>query len=119
MATILVIDDLPEIRTFLRVVLERAGHQVRDAAEGEEGIRLLLAEPPDLVFCDMHMPGRDGAETIREFTRRGPGVPLVAMSGRPDSLALAILLGAVAVLDKPVAPSAILRAVETYALQRA
>ena len=65
MARILVIDDVDHMRRLLRITLEEAGHQVGEAREGREAMRLLREHPADLVFCDLFMNGQDGLETIR------------------------------------------------------
>jgi len=105
MAQILVIDDENHIRQLLRITLEAAGHQVREAREGREGMRLLRERPADVVFCDMFMDGQEGIETIRQLRREHPTVKVVAMSGgscvSQDVLQSALLLGAASVLPKP------------------
>ena len=84
------------------MTLEAAGHQVREAREGREGMRLLRERPADLVFCDLHMPGQEGLETIQELRRDFPGLPVVVMSAAaPDMLHIAVLLGATTALAKP------------------
>jgi CheY-like chemotaxis protein len=123
MAHVLVIDDEPMLRELLRRMLGGAGHDVREAASGDEGIRAAAAAPPDLVFCDMFMPGRDGFETMRELARVAPGTPVVAMSaggfrGGLDVLPSASCLGATVTLAKPFTKSAVLQAVESVLASR-
>jgi CheY-like chemotaxis protein len=116
MALVLVIDDTPQVRRLLRLTLELAGHRVREAAGGKEGLRLLGREPADLVFCDVFMPGMDGLETMRELRRGHPGVPVVAMSGGSeiafDAHPVAVALGAAVVLRKPFGRAEALAAAE-------
>ena len=57
---ILVIDDDDDIRGLVRALLERAGHEVSDAAGGHAGLRDLYSSSPDLVILDVAMPGLDG-----------------------------------------------------------
>jgi CheY-like chemotaxis protein len=69
--------------------------------------------PPDLFLCDIFMPETDGLQTMREFRRAFPDVPIVAMSGaalggRLDMLPIAKCLGAAAVLSKPFRMDALL-----------
>ena len=64
MARIMVIDDNTETRMAVRRILERAGHQVIEATNGEEGARLFSQNPPDLLITDIAMPGKDGVETL-------------------------------------------------------
>jgi CheY-like chemotaxis protein len=98
MARILVIDDACWVREVARLTLEAEGYDVRQAADGEEGLREFRRDPADGVLCDLCMPGTDGVETIRQFRQEWPGVPVVAMSGGAarggvDLLAVARSLG--------------------------
>jgi CheY-like chemotaxis protein len=116
MARVLVVDDDEQIRSILRAILETAGHQVTEAADGAEGFRCAGREPADLVFCDLFMPGQDGLETIRDLRRDFPALPVVAMSGggyggELDLLPAARLLGANVALRKPFNPESVLNAV--------
>ncbi len=116
MPHILVVDDDDAIRFLLRAFLEAAGHEVREAADGDEALRALADAPADLVLCDMFMPRRDGLETLRELARSHPGLPVVAMSGGArqgllDVLPFADRLGAVDVLAKPFDRQTVLEAV--------
>ncbi|GAC1533730.1 MAG: hypothetical protein NVS2B4_13990 [Ramlibacter sp.] len=64
MASILLIDDDPHQRAFAAMVLQEAGHQVREAADGQEGLQLAVAEPPALIVCDVVMPGMNGFQLV-------------------------------------------------------
>ena len=104
MARVLVIDDVDYLRELLVIALEEAGHQVSEAREGREAMRLLREQPADLVFCDLFMEGQEGIETIRQLRRerqreggrheRQPrrathaALPLAARSGRRAAEAL-------------------------------
>jgi CheY-like chemotaxis protein len=106
MARILVIDDEPDIRTFLEEILECAGHEVILAADGREGVRQHCTSPADLLITDLFMPNQEGLETIREFRTRFPEVAIIAMSGKAAALTMlsvAQKFGAVGVLHKPFA----------------
>jgi CheY-like chemotaxis protein len=115
MPTILVIDDDGLVRSYLRDVLDAGGYTVSEASDGEEGLRQFQDAVPDLVLCDLYMPGREGMETIRELKRLRPDVPVVAMSGGSaamgDYLPLAKALGAADALRKPVSPEHLLQTV--------
>ena len=92
----------PVMRFSLCSVLGRAGHDVREAADGREGLRAYERRPADLVLCDLFKPEKDGLETIREARRRWPGTQVVALSagafdGRLDALPVARALGAAAI----------------------
>src|SRR5262245_25789896 len=115
MARILVIDDTEEVRSYLRIVLERAGHNVVEAMDGNRGIQLFKQESADLVFCDLYMPEKEGLSTIRELRQEKPDIKIIAMSGgdprtQVDFLPLAAKLGAVKTLSKPFGREEILQA---------
>jgi CheY-like chemotaxis protein len=117
MARILIVDDDRDVRGLLRLILQIAGHQVLEAADGVEALCFLRSVGVDLVFCDLFMDGKDGLQTIREARRDFPGVPVVAMSGgglggKVDLLGIARLLGATLTLRKPFARQEALDAVE-------
>jgi len=105
-ANVLVVEDDAELLQIVARTLEAAGHAVIQAANGEAGLRLFRAEPPDLVVCDIVMPDRDGIELIPEMKTLHPAVKIVAISGRQhigalDVLNLAKRMGADATLAKP------------------
>jgi CheY-like chemotaxis protein len=115
MARVLVIDDNASLRALLRLRLEEAGHEVLEAADGDEGLRLYREAGADLVLCDLFLPGKDGVETIRELGEAG-GPRVIAMTGDSDLsagplLRIAELLGAVASLRKPFGDEELLGAV--------
>jgi len=110
-------DDDYEIRLALRRMLEGAGHEVEEAADGEEGLRYYRIKPADLVIIDILMPGGEGLSTIREIRREFPDARMIAMSGGEMSadvgfLHLAVELGAVLTLAKPFALAQMRQAVE-------
>lgn len=64
---ILVIDDDPAVRGAFKLILEEEGYVVKEAEDGLQGIEMVKAERPDLVFLDLRMPGIDGVETLRRL----------------------------------------------------
>src|SRR5260370_16043486 len=81
MARILVMDDDGVIRAAVRRILESAGHEVLEAADGAAGLRLHREQGADLVVVDIFMPGRDGVEVIRALRQEAPLAKVVAISG--------------------------------------
>jgi CheY-like chemotaxis protein len=113
MARLLVIDDDELVRASLQILLEATGHEVVLVANGRSGIASVKADGFDLVICDVFMPEMDGFETLREIRRIDPALPVVVISGvridrtgspLPDFLKMAVDLGAVASLQKPLDP---------------
>jgi DNA-binding response OmpR family regulator len=82
---ILVVDDDPIMRELLRGVLERAGHDVREAADGRAGLRDLYTATPDLVILDVAMPELDGWATL-ERIRDLSDVPVLMLTAREAEL---------------------------------
>lgn len=106
MADIMVIEDNAEIRILIRAILEKEGHEVREAFDGEEGVALYEDQPSDLVLTDLFMPKRGGIETISDLLEINPDVKIIAMTAHGseeqyDFLKVAKALGAVATLEKP------------------
>ncbi|MEI8570521.1 response regulator [Methylomonas sp. BW4-1] len=64
---ILVIDDDPAVRGAFKLILEEEGYRVREAENGLQGIAMVEADRPDLIFLDLRMPGIDGVETLRRL----------------------------------------------------
>ena len=103
---ILVVDDDAGIRRALTILLSKAGYEVAQAADGSEAVRLWRDRGGDLVITDLHMPEKDGIETIIELLSYNPAIRIIAMSGggqtkRLDLLGNASLLGAVLTIEKP------------------
>ncbi len=82
---ILVVDDDPVTRELLHGVLERAGHEVREAEDGRAGLRDLYATAPDLVILDVEMPELDGWATL-ERIRDLSEVPVLMLTARETEL---------------------------------
>ena len=80
-ATILVVDDQPQIRRVMRTTLSAEGYTVVEARDGAEGVEKARDEKPDLILLDMNMPVLDGLEACREI-RRGSQVPIIMLTVR-------------------------------------
>jgi CheY-like chemotaxis protein len=104
-ATILVIDDSPEVRRYLRFVLETDNYAVETANDGEQGLkRLRDGCAPSIVLLDMHMPGLNGLQTLQRLRESQPELKVIMCSSEDDPgiIREAILLGVDAYLVKPV-----------------
>lgn len=109
MATVLVVDDEPNIRDVLRYALEREGFSVRLAAGGEGALSELAAGGIDLVVLDVMMPGIDGFEVCRRVRARpGPEghVPILFLSSRAEEIdrVVGLELGSDDYIAKPFSP---------------
>ena len=117
MPSILIIEDDDLFREALAGALTERGYKVMQAADGEQGVKLVRTEPTDLVITDMVMPNKEGIETIIQLRRDYPSVGIIAMSGglaqnAPLYLKLAGSLGATRTLKKPFGLPALLTAIE-------
>ena len=103
MARIVHIEDDPANRLLVRKLLGRAGHEVLDAADGIEGVRLACESSPDLVLVDLNIPGLDGFEvTLRLRGEAGlAGVPIVAITAEGDR-DTSLSVGCDGFLQKPI-----------------
>jgi two-component system KDP operon response regulator KdpE len=80
-ATILVVDDEPQIRRVMRTALAAHGYTITEARSGEEALEKVRSAPPDLVLLDMNMPGIGGLQACREI-REGSEVPIIILTVR-------------------------------------
>lgn len=101
---IVIVEDNRDVRDLLRLRLKRLGHDVLDAPDGEEGLRVVLTEKPDLALVDLGLPGMDGFEVAKEVREKlGADVVLVAVSGfgQPDDKRRALEAGFDEHITKP------------------
>jgi DNA-binding response OmpR family regulator len=114
MAEVLVIDDDAVSREVMTAALETAGHHVREAQNGADGIALARKYQPAVVVTDLMMPEKEGVEVIMELRQRDPEIAILAVSGVAGNdlyLHVARELGADAVLRKPFEFDALIEAV--------
>jgi CheY-like chemotaxis protein len=116
--SLLVVDDLADAAASTALLLSLHGYAARVAGSGEEALRAVAADPPDVVLIDLLMPGMGGLELARRLRAAAGRRPfLVAVSGcgteedRQQTAAAGIDLH----LVKPVDPAALMRAVEQAA----
>ncbi len=99
---ILVADDDPGIRHFLRRGLQLEGYDVMEADSGTAAVKMAGDSHPSLVILDWMMPGLDGPETLRQIRAAGATMPIIFLTGRGGSSADGLALGADAYFEKPV-----------------
>jgi response regulator RpfG family c-di-GMP phosphodiesterase len=123
-ATVLLVDDDPDFVEATKVVLE-SKYRVIVAYNGEDGLKKVVAEKPDLVILDVVMPGRNGFEICKEL-KTAPKykvyskIPVIMLTVYPDDREKArltmfngMIMEADEYLQKPVAPTDLLRQVES------
>jgi DNA-binding response OmpR family regulator len=112
---VLVVDDEPDIRSLVRELLERAGHDVIEAGDGREALRVFYEEQPDLVLLDVSMPLLDGWGTL-ERIRELSDVPVVMLTARAEELdkVRGLRAGADDYVTKPFGRQELLARVETH-----
>jgi len=103
---VLLVDDDVMARGFFRTLLVDAGHEVVEAADGAEAVRLYRAGGIDLIVTDIYMPRMNGLDAIVEMDPKAQGVPVIALSGGRDGtgtdpLDLAESLGVARTFHKP------------------
>lgn len=106
---ILLIEDTWECQQLVRAVLTHYGYDVCMADDGEQGVKLARTLSPDLILMDIHLPGIDGLEAVRQI-KAVPAlisVPVVALTAADEAADFerAMAAGCAAYLGKPFSPS--------------
>lgn len=113
MARVLVIDDDKSVRLSLIKALEKVGHDVDEAADGEEAIEYFTSMPYDVVISDINMPVKDGVESLLDLKADYPDIKLIAISGEDEALLKAAEeFGAAKAFPKPFSIAEILKTVD-------
>ncbi len=122
--TILVVDDEPDIRQYLKAILEDAGFRVLTAADGEEALRVIKEERPDFISLDLVMPKKSGHKLLFELRkdRELSRIPVLIVTahardemGRKDLediMANSVMSGPGIYLEKPISPLSYVRAIQ-------
>jgi two-component system chemotaxis response regulator CheY len=114
---ILVVDDEADVRKAVRLVLTKAGYDVREAEDGEKAITQIRSNDNpfkvSLIICDIRMPKVNGMEAIAYFRQEFPSVPVIVLTGEPELAGATQLfkLGIVDYLEKPISPEKLTQAV--------
>lgn len=115
---VLVVDDNKDYRDVVRYILTEQGYEVREAVDGEQGVRLAVDAPPDIVLLDFNMPGMNGYEVIQALrgcyeTRKVPIILFTGAGNRDQLKRMALDISAF--LDKPISNGNLLKAVRQVA----
>lgn len=85
---VLVVDDEPDMRKAVRLILAKAGYDVVEAEDGERAIAVLNsadnAHAIDTIICDIYMPRMNGIEAITHFRSHFPSIPVIVLTGQTD-----------------------------------
>lgn len=113
-AKILVVEDDAHIRRLLKATMQRAGHDVVEAADARQALALLDIEHPDVVLLDLGLPDRDGLELVEPIRARSTAT-LIVVSAREDSAekVAALDLGADDYVTKPFDTEELLARIRT------
>lgn len=100
---VLVVDDEPAIRRFVRTSLTAEDYRVTEAEDGQAALESLRREPPDVLLLDLGLPNIDGFDVIRQIRESGSVMPIVVLSSRADEAGKvrALDLGADDYVTKP------------------
>jgi len=106
LAQVLVVDDNAVMRTVMRVALEKAGHKVSMAEDGERALKAAADGSFDLVITDIQMPKMDGVDLVQQLRKARPQAKVLVISGRVEGAELQGMtssktLGASGSLEKP------------------
>lgn len=114
--SVLLVDDDPSLLEVLATVLDLAGFVVTTADSGDAALAQLHAAPPDVLVCDVVMPGTDGLEVCRrvraDASTRGLPVVLLTAHGGPRDRAAGVAAGCDAYLTKPFSPRHLVEVIE-------
>ena len=119
MANILVAEDHADARQLMRDILEGMGHNVYEAEDGLQSVKLALTNPLDLIILDLMMPAASGDSALR-FMRGTPGLenmPILVVSAHPDVARIARENGATGYVSKPVSISELSRKIDDLLAQ--
>lgn len=120
-ADVLIIDDDAEIREMLARYLRSQGYRTSTAEDGRSGVDCCRESVPDLVMCDLRMPGMGGLSVLSELSAAHPELPVIIVSGTADlaDAVQALRLGAWDYVTKPILDFAVLDHALAKALERA
>jgi two-component system response regulator AtoC len=110
---ILVVDDEAGLRHTLELILTDEGYEILTANEGEEGLRIALAEDPGMILCDIRMPRLDGLGFVERYCAAGGDALIIMMSayGTRETAIEAMRLGAYDYISKPFNADEVLLAI--------
>ena len=118
---ILTVEDEPVVRTSMVAYLEDRGYQAIEAEDGPQALQLFRDQRPEVVLCDLRLPGMDGLEVLSTITEESPETPVIIVSGanRMSDAIQALKRGAWDYIAKPITDLEILDTAVIRSLDRA
>ena len=114
-ADILIVEDHPTMREAMKLILEHEGFEIREAPDGAIAIAMVQAQPPDLMFLDLNIPGMSGVDVLTKIKAdpqtKDVRVIVITATGE-EGRSYARSLGADEYFTKPFSPTALLKTVE-------
>lgn len=115
---ILVVDDEPLIASTIGLIFRKQGYEIETMLSADTALAALRLNPPDLVLCDIDMPGRDGITLMQDLGRELPACPILVLTGAYATLSRVHdcardLPQPVSVVTKPCQPAELLRTAHT------
>ena len=124
MINVLIVDDQPDVRLAFAYMLDGLGCKVAEAPDGQAAVRYLSQNKVDIILTDLYMPEMDGVALIDAVRKRPTPQPkIIAMSGSANmgyraSLQAAVIVGADAVLKKPVSKEQLMKTIRDLMTDR-
>ena len=115
-ATVLVIDDEIHMRRLAARILELGGYSVLEAASGDEALSIVEQTPPDVITCDISMPGMSGFEFLAAIKAMpsAANIPVIMLTalGQNKDISRATALGAAAYISKPFSSAKLIETIQ-------
>jgi len=115
-ATVLVVDDEIHMRRLAARILELGGYTVLEAASGSEALSIIKETPPDVITCDISMPGMSGFEFLAAIKAMPSGakIPVIMLTalGQNKDISRATALGAAAYISKPFSSAKLIETIQ-------
>ena len=115
-ATVLVVDDEIHMRRLAARILDLAGSTVLEAASGKEALSIIEETPPDVITCDISMPGMSGFEFLAAIKAipSGAEIPVIMLTalGQSKDISRATALGAAAYISKPFSSAKLVETIQ-------
>jgi two-component system KDP operon response regulator KdpE len=110
---VLVVDDQPKVLRFIEIDLKLKGFEVITTTSGEDALKLVQSEKPDIMLLDVIMPEMDGFDVLKQL-RTFSRMPVIAFSASPGNYDESIRLGANAFVSKPFSTDDMAKRIKTF-----